>query len=163
MRHLERILLAVDDSAGATAAIDAAGQLAKETGATVEVLHVWQPPYPMGDYADQLMVRADDGTLKGVPHILFDRAQGVLGGAVKRLRQMGLDVVLTCLVEGAAGEAIIDATKRSKFDLVVGTHGRSGVPRMVMGSVAEWVLRRSEVPVLTVHAAPRADAVARAS
>jgi len=57
------------------------------------------------------------------------------------------------LVEGFAAEAILQAAEESKADMIVmGTHGRTGFNRLLMGSVAEEVLRKAACPVLTVKA-----------
>jgi nucleotide-binding universal stress UspA family protein len=61
------------------------------------------------------------------------------------------------LRRGTPCDAILEAAKTAGGDLIViGTHGRHGVARMLLGSVAERVVRLSAIPVLTVHAEPRA-------
>jgi nucleotide-binding universal stress UspA family protein len=63
------------------------------------------------------------------------------------------------LVRGRPEVEILDAASRLKVDLVVmGTHGRRGVSRMLLGSVAEKVVRSSPVPVLTIRMKPRSSA-----
>jgi len=62
----------------------------------------------------------------------------------------------TLFVEGLPADEILRAARRARADLVVmGTHGRRGVSRLFMGSVAERVVRESRVPVLTVRAPTR--------
>ncbi|MFP6869412.1 MAG: universal stress protein [Nitrospinota bacterium] len=59
-----------------------------------------------------------------------------------------------CVVSGNPANEILRVAKREKADLVImSTHGRSGIPRAVMGSVAEKVIRQSTVPVLTLSQA----------
>jgi nucleotide-binding universal stress UspA family protein len=61
------------------------------------------------------------------------------------------------LDEGRAARAIVDLAETIEADLIVmGSAGRSGLPRLILGSVTERVLRKSPVPVLTVH--PPAEA-----
>jgi nucleotide-binding universal stress UspA family protein len=76
------------------------------------------------------------------------------------------------LVEGDADEEIVQTARDIHSDLIVmGTHGRTGLGRLLVGSVAEWVLRRAPCPVLTVKlpapseepSAEQAEDVARAS
>jgi nucleotide-binding universal stress UspA family protein len=68
-------------------------------------------------------------------------------------RLQGKGVVLeTLFSRGVAWEEIIEVAKRVDVGLIVmGTHGRRGLPRAIMGSVAEKVVRLSPVPVLTIH------------
>ena len=58
---------------------------------------------------------------------------------------------------GSAAEEIVHAAESGQFDVVVmGTHGRSGIGRLLLGSVAETVMRHAQIPVLTVREGPRA-------
>jgi nucleotide-binding universal stress UspA family protein len=60
--------------------------------------------------------------------------------------------------EGPAPGTILDVAAEQHADLIVmGTHGRTGIGRLVLGSVAEWVLRKAPCPVLTVKAPTQAD------
>jgi len=66
--------------------------------------------------------------------------------------------------QGTPFDVILDVAKSEGCDLIViGTHGRRGVARVLLGSVAERVVRLSPVPVLTVHPAPRAEKAATAA
>jgi K+-sensing histidine kinase KdpD len=74
---------------------------------------------------------------------------------------LGQRRITTRVVLGAPARAIIEAADRERVDLIVmGTHGRTGVGRALLGSVAEQVMRRASCPVLTLKAA-RASAFAR--
>ena len=67
------------------------------------------------------------------------------------------------LVTGAPAEAIVDLAEAENAEMIVlATHGRTGLPRLIMGSVAEAVVRRAKCPVLTVKAAPNKPAAAKA-
>jgi nucleotide-binding universal stress UspA family protein len=71
----------------------------------------------------------------------------------------GLEVV-TAIEEGSPAETIVNYAKDEDIGMIVmGTHGRSGVDRYVLGSVTEQVIRKSEVPVLTVNIARQRRAV----
>jgi len=74
----------------------------------------------------------------------------------------------TLIVAGDPATGVLNVARRAGADLIVmGTHGRTGVKHLVLGSVAERVVRESPVPVLTVHAKPeiknRADKVRRSA
>jgi nucleotide-binding universal stress UspA family protein len=71
--------------------------------------------------------------------------------AVERAREAGV-AARGEVITGVAFERILDFAKRNAADVIVmGTHGREGLPRFFMGSVAEMVLRKSSCPVLIVR------------
>src|SRR5579863_5532147 len=76
----------------------------------------------------------------------------ILASAKKAAETAG--VAATCeLPEDQCVASVLDAARRKKADLIViGSHGRTGIPRAVLGSVAEGILRRSSIPVLVCHA-----------
>jgi nucleotide-binding universal stress UspA family protein len=79
-------------------------------------------------------------------------AESYLDGAATRARRAGAKRVDTCVWYAAPVEAIVEAAARRKVDLIVmSTHGRSGLGRLVLGSVAESVLRATSVPMLLIH------------
>ncbi|ELZ82818.1 stress response protein [Haloferax larsenii JCM 13917] len=84
---------------------------------------------------------------------LYDTANNVLEDVASKARAEGADIETT-IAEGTPASVILDHTERDEVDLVVmGTHGRSGLDRYLLGSVAERVVRGSSVPVLTVRQA----------
>ena len=84
--------------------------------------------------------------------------------ALARREDIKSDSVLLETLGGPAADMILAQAKEWAADLIVmGTHGRRGLARMVMGSDAEGVLRGSNVPVLLVRGAPRQGAVAQHS
>lgn len=146
METLKTIVCAVDFSKGSDRALEHAAALAKATGARVELLHVYQLP----------VLALPDGVVTATPEFvarLTNQAQEVLDMHRKRLAALGVQAS-TCLLEGSAVETIVrHATQRADAMLVLGTHGRSGFKRFVLGSTAERVVRLASVPVLTVHLA----------
>lgn len=77
----------------------------------------------------------------------------------EKVESRGLEVV-TAIEEGSPAETIVRYADDEEIDMIVmGTHGRSGVDRYVLGSVTEQVIRKSEVPVLTVNIARQRRAV----
>lgn len=81
-------------------------------------------------------------------------AEANLAAARRCLEDAGLKHVDTVILQGIPGEVIVEEALRLRVDvLIMGTHGRSGLKRTVLGSVAEHVVRHLEgVPVLLVHA-----------
>ncbi len=139
MLPIRTILHATDFSAPAEDAFDLACSLARDYGARLIVLHVKPPDVVLdGPYQppiDSVAIRK----------ALTDRLHHL---QPPRGCSIAVDYRLE---EGDAATEIVDAAKESKSDLVVmGTHGRTGLRRMLMGSVAEAVLRKAPCPVLTV-------------
>jgi len=138
-----RLLVPVDFSVPSDAALEYARMLARSFDGALHLLHVTgdqlPPPHAAGDAP--------------APPALARMRQRLAAG--DRPRQATLR-----LVEGAdtAGEIIRYAATMPADLIVMGTHGRSGVAHLLMGSVAEAVVRTSQVPVLTVGHAPRASA-----
>lgn len=128
---LERLLLATDFSPSAEAARQVVSRLARLTNARVCVVYV---------------VDSESGAGGGL---------WKLNGLAAALRRQDLDLEGLC-VTGDPIEAILHHAARWEADvIVVGTKGRSGLARVVLGSVAEGLLRRAGFPVLVVkHAAP---------
>jgi nucleotide-binding universal stress UspA family protein len=138
---LATILVPVDGSALAESAIAAAFDMARPGASTII-----------------LMQAAEAHTLPGVDPTdaqvqIVGEAESYLAGVVERLTRQGVANVQTSVWYGPAAPAIVDAVRLWKADLVVmTTHGRSGVGRLVLGSVAESVLRGTTVPILLLRA-----------
>ena len=105
-----------------------------------------------------LMRAAEAHTLPGVDPTdaqvqIVGEAESYLAGVVERLTRQGVTNVQTSVWYGPAAPTIVDAAQLWKADLVVmTTHGRSGVGRLILGSVAESVLRGTTVPILLLRA-----------
>ena len=141
---IELILCAVDFSAGSDRAVEQAATLAKATGARVELLHVYQLP----------VLALPDGAVTATPEFvarLTTQAQEALDRHRDQLTARGVRAS-TCLLEGAVVDTIVKHAERAGASLLVlGTHGRSGFQRFILGSTAERVVRTASLPVLTVH------------
>jgi len=136
--NAKRILCPIDFSEHSEAALGYASTLASESGAKLFLV-----------YVDDSQVAYDAGFAGYVPPA--DETEQL----EKQLHETLPTVAgVECehhLLFGHPAEAIADFAKRHDIDLIVmGTHGRTGVARLVMGSVAEAVVRRAECPVLTV-------------
>jgi nucleotide-binding universal stress UspA family protein len=140
----KRILVPIDFSDGSNRAISQAVQLAGALGASLELFHAYQLP---------VFALPDSSVTVSPTYVadLTDRAQKELDRQRERLAAEGLDVS-TRLVEGNPADAIVErAIALHALMVVIGTHGRSGFRRFLLGSTAERVVRTSTVPVLTVH------------
>jgi nucleotide-binding universal stress UspA family protein len=149
-KAVRRIVTATDFSAASAAARDYAVALARSSRAELVVLHAVEPIALAGDiYGFTTSATMYDAVEKA--------ARQSLAGVVAELRKNRGVRVHGVLVNGAATTSIVDAAKKCRADvLVVGTHGHSGLDRMLLGSVAERVVRTSSVPVLTVRGSARA-------
>lgn len=147
----KRILVPMDGSATAAHGVDEAVRLARKNGARLMLLHVVE---------EQSVLMAAEVGAAVVPLIDDLRAEGKrkLERSLKRIARGGLKAQ-TALAESFAGGVagtVVAQAKRWRADLiVVGSHGRTGVDRVLMGSDAEQIARRSPVPVLIVPARRR--------
>ena len=149
----KHILVPTDFGDCADHALDVAVALAQRLDAKITLLHVCELPvsaYAM--YAQGLYFPMD--TLEAAAQKALDSAAARL-----RARYAGSDAILR---SGTAVDKLMDARDEVHADLIVmGTHGRHGVSRMLLGSVAEKTVRMSKVPVLTVPAKELVEPVAK--
>jgi len=140
------ILCAVDFSTATSAVLRWAGLFAETYGGKVELLHaVWQewPPYFTATQI-QTFVKQNREHLGALRHELDRAAQEALGMKVP---------YSTAVVEGYPVTAILEhASAHSPELIVMGSHGRSGIARLRLGSVAENIVREAAVPTLIVKA-----------
>jgi nucleotide-binding universal stress UspA family protein len=144
----KEILVPLDGSPLAEAALPDATAVAKAFGGRISVLFVLEP---IGLYPQQSMVLSpmippplstDEGE---------ESARKYLDQMVRRLTMDGVDARYV-LKEGDPASEICDYTEAEKIDLIVmSTHGRSGLKRWVYGSVADRVLREASVPILLIR------------
>lgn len=141
----EHVLIPTDGSQQALVAARYGATIAERVGATVHVLSV----VDIGAYSEQL---ADvDPDVRAQEQHLEARAKEAVRAVDEQLSDEYELPVTTTVDHGVPYEAINDFAAANDIDLVtMGTHGRSGVDRLLLGSVAERVIRTSEVPVLAV-------------
>lgn len=148
MPAVSRILVPIDFSPSSRAALEYALFLAAPFRAEVEALHVWEPPGYVGPDALALL---PVGT--GQPG--WDQTRADVQREVEQLLGRASDRPRAVAVRVEAGEpsdTILRLAREGGADLIVmGTHGRTGLARLLIGSVAEAVLRRSTCPVLTIR------------
>lgn len=141
---MRKIVVATDFSAASRRAFAAALDLARRDGARLVVLHVMMPPSPFA--GDDL-----PGSWLDLEARARRDAERRLAAAVSQAERSGIATAGT-LVKGVPAEVIVRVARREGADLIViGTHGRSGLGRLFMGSVAARVLGTATCPVLTVR------------
>ncbi len=147
MTTVRRILHATDFSQASRPAFARALEWAKRGRAALLLVHVLPPVRPVleDSYIPATMYR-------DVEAAADRRAEHELGALAARARKAGIRASVMVL-HGAPFEQIVRAAQRQRAGLVViGTHGRTGLSRFVMGSVAERVVTQAGCPVLTVPA-----------
>lgn len=146
MRRIQKILVPLDGSPPSLAALEHAADLAEDLGASVDVLHVRAQSPSLGPSITPPESPEDRRAMDEA----IATAEERLGGRLARRTETG-DPMRT----------IVDVAGASGHDLVVmGTHGRVGRLHMVLGSVAEGVVRAAPCPVLTVRESRGAESFA---
>ncbi|CAN5923466.1 universal stress protein [soil metagenome] len=144
------ILVAHDFSQSAEHATDIACHEARIHGARVVILHVVEL-LPHFGHETSMMTIPGTSTQISVLRYHMQRAEAELAALVSRLETDGLEVS-TVIRNGVPVDEIRDFAATELIDLVVvGTHGRSGIRRLLVGSVAERLVRSSSVPVMTIR------------
>lgn len=142
-----RILVPVDLMEGSRAIVDYAVQLAKPFKASIEILHAWEPPQYV---APDLLVAAPGWNPQSLEKTALDAARKELEALIGGIKDT---VPVTHRLEvGEPAAAVLRVAEVGGFDLIImGTHGRRGLPRLLLGSVAQKVIARAPCPVLTLH------------
>ena len=136
----DRILLPTDGSDASDRAVEQAVGLARETSAELHVLFVVEDI----PYAPEMMDDTVGEELQGI-------GEEAIAAIEARADEAGVDVV-SAIRKGAPHSAILEYADGEGVDaIVMGTHGRSGLDRYLLGSVTERVVRTADVPVLTVR------------
>jgi nucleotide-binding universal stress UspA family protein len=143
---LRRILHATDFSSASRRALEMALDLAKQNKAELILVHVLVPhvTYPPDTYADPAFYLELERTTRR-------QAQSSLDALVDKVKKAKVKVT-GLLLRGIAHDQIVRAAKNRRAGmLVIGTHGRTGIRRLLMGSVASRVIAEASTPVLTVR------------
>jgi nucleotide-binding universal stress UspA family protein len=141
MARFHTILHPTDFSPGSAAAFAAACDLARDYDARLVVLHAFGAVVPVA--AAAVIVSADLDELRAIARRELDAVRPT--NPTVRVERV--------FREGPSTQVILDAAREFAADLIViGTHGRTGFRRLLLGSVTEEVLRKAPCPVLTVKA-----------
>jgi universal stress protein A len=152
MSGYKKILVPVDFSAHSAEATRVAADLAKRFDASVTLTYVYDP----------LAYALPDGVAL-MPQTEIDRLLEAFRAQLAASQRLALDAgaprVDARLLQGFVAGQIVEFASRGEFDLIVmGTHGRTGMQHLVLGSIAERVVRLAPCPVLTVKQAQQRHA-----
>lgn len=137
----DRILLPTDGGETTDRALAHAVDLADRYGAALHVL-----------YVVDATAFADDVSTSTIVSEFEEMGERIVDRVAEEAKEAGIEPVATAVVRGTPHRTILEYVEDREIDLVVmGTHGRTGLDRYLLGSVTERVVRLSEVPVLTVR------------
>lgn len=143
---IQKILVPCDFSDANIKVLTWACDLAKRYGATLTLFHVYQPP---------TYVVPPDSAMLASPEVLADQVTEMmdsLDDLKKTAESQGIEQVVTKLSQGLPDTEILQECKEGTYQLVImGTHGRTGLKHVFLGSVAEKVVRKAPCPVLTIR------------
>ena len=145
----KRILIATDGSPLSEKAVQHGLELATLAGASVVALKV-VPRYPRSYFEGGMPV--DTADVKRIEQQWSDAAQGMVDVVKKRGEDQGVTVKAVVAKSDLIAEAVISAAKKHKCDLIVmASHGRKGLKRLLLGSETQHVLTHSHIPVLVLR------------
>jgi nucleotide-binding universal stress UspA family protein len=142
-----RILVATDFSPASSAALAFGKTLANRFGASLHLLHVLEDPYVTGVFAPEVYAPPPAGLRESWLHSAEETMATLVTEADRTAFNIATEVVF-----GPIAHTIVERASQIGADLIVmGTHGRGGVAHLLMGSVAERVVRTAGCPVLTTR------------
>ena len=137
------ILVPTDGSEGTNKAVEHALDIAKKYDATAHVVYVVN--------TSAYSTLPADSNWESITAALEDEGKQATGEIVEEMQDVGVNAVPS-VEEGIPHKTILEYADDNDIDLIVmGTHGKSGLDRLLLGSVTEKVVRASKVPVLTVR------------
>ena len=146
---IQRILVATDDTQLSRKAVKAAIDLASSTGAGLVAFHV-VPRYPTSYFEGAVAMEPDD--VSRVERQWAERGRDVVNRVARQAEDAGVQVRAAVAQSDAVADAIMTAVRKHKCDLVVmASHGRRGIRRVLLGSETQHVLTHSTTPVLVVR------------
>jgi len=150
--NINRILIGVDDSPFSDHAAEVAFGIAKQFNAGVGLVNIVEPTVFPTNSSDAITGLPSD--IPEIDELELLRVQTTMSEGIidRTINKYGSDMQISHFTDyGDTADGIINCSKAFKADLIViGTHSRSGIDRLLLGSVAEHVVRHSDVPVLVV-------------
>ena len=151
MLSMRKILVPIDLSPAGTRVLAEAQEFAAKFSATIDLLYVYTPPALL---APEALMTGVGVTELPLLEWLANTAREQLGKFESQARAEGIAVAASYCEPGDPATAIVERAESGGYDLLVlGTHGRTGLSHLLMGSVAEKVARRARCAVLTVRTA----------
>ncbi len=148
MKAIRHILVPSDFSEPSRAALEYAAEVSRAFEASVDVLHVWEPPTFIPPAS---LLEAGVADLSLV-EVFRKNAEDALAKFVDDARKREIVVRASFTELGPPARVITEFARKRDYDLIViGTHGRTGLSHALIGSVAERVVRHASCPVLAVR------------
>ena len=145
---IRRIMIPIDYSENSKAALAYAAELAVGFGASLDIVHVWDRPTYV---TDAVMVQRPGEAHKPIGELIRENAQKDMDEFLGGISLPSGVPSQSRLLSGEPAATLIAELKKAEHDLVVlSTHGRTGFAHLLLGSIAEKLIRMSPVPVLTV-------------
>jgi nucleotide-binding universal stress UspA family protein len=145
----KRILVATDGSTLSKKAVSSAVELAALSGAELVAVKV-TPRYPQSYFEGSLPLSATE--ISKIENQWTDAAQKVVDAVAKAAKAKGVSAKAVVVKSDVVSDAVIAAAKKHKVDLIVmASHGRRGIKRLLLGSETQQVLTHASVPVLVLR------------
>jgi len=145
MLEIKNILVPVDFSEVAPFVVEWAKSFARKLGAKIKLIYVLE------DFSTYEGIYSNIQTFAEMENILMDAAQSSMEEFLKKYFS-DFPEVESIIVKGDIVEKIIEVGEEVKADLIImGTHGRKGLDKILFGSVAEGVVKNSPIPVVTIN------------
>ncbi len=145
----KRILVATDGSTLSKKAVSSAVELAALSGAELVAVKV-TPRYPQSYFEGSLPLSATE--ISKIENQWTDAAQKVVDAVGKAAKAKGVSAKAVVVKSDVVSDAVIAAAKKHKVDLIVmASHGRRGIKRLLLGSETQQVLTHASVPVLVLR------------
>ena len=145
---IRRIMIPVDYSENSKVALAYGAEFALSFGASLDIVHVWDRPTYL---TDAVMVQRPGEAHKPLGELIRENAQHDMTEFLGQIQLPSGLSTSSRLISGEPASALLEELKKGEHDLVIlSTHGRTGFAHLILGSIAERLVRMSPVPVLTV-------------
>ena len=154
MIAIKRILVPTDFSENGRKALELALHLARKFGAKITLLHIFELPAAAGQNIYHFLSKDLEESRQEIYGLFKSGSEEALEDLVRQFSEAKVSIEPLLIERGVPFEEVIRTAKALAVDLIVmNTHGRTGIPHLLIGSVAEKVVRKAPCPVLTVRSA----------
>jgi universal stress protein A len=151
---IRRIMIPIDYSENSKSALAYGAEFALGFGAELDLVHVWDRPTYL---TDAVMVQRPGEAHKPIGELIRENAEHDMQEFLSGITLPSELTVKSRLLAGEPASALLAELKKGEHDLVIlSTHGRTGLSHLLLGSIAEKLVRLSPVPILTVPNSQRA-------